>query len=167
MTCLKKKTKNIHAYISGNTEPLGLIWDSSNYSCAYDAILTILRNIWILDPKHWDHFFKESNSQYLRILGLELQKNLNGMCSLENICDNIRHILHQTNSSAFPYGTRGTSIESMGDFPLSFFDRNNINLVHQGSYAELPVLYSVPFQLLTPRINLNLLIGSPPSQQTS
>jgi hypothetical protein len=46
-------------------------------------------------------------------LGLELQKNLNGMCSLENICDNIRHILHQTNSSAFPNGTRGTSIESI------------------------------------------------------
>jgi len=55
----------------------------------------------------------------------------------------------------------------MGDFPLGFFDRNNINLVHQGSYAELPVLYLVPFQLLTPQINLNLLIGSPPSQQMS
>jgi len=50
----------------------------------------------------------------------------------------------------------------VGDFPQGFFDRNNINLVHQGSYDELPVLYSVPFQLLTPQINLNLLIGSPP-----
>jgi len=53
-------------------------------------------------------------------------------------------------------------IKTLGDFPLSFFNQNNINLVHQGSYAELLVLYSVPFQLLTPRINLNLLIGSPP-----
>jgi hypothetical protein len=55
-------------------------------------------------------FFKETDSQYLRILGLELPKNLNGICSLENIYDNIRHIFIQ---QIIAYRTRGSSIKSI------------------------------------------------------
>jgi hypothetical protein len=53
-------------------------------------------------------FFEETNSQYLRIFGLELPKNLNDICSLENIYDNIRHIFIK---QIIAYGTRGTSIK--------------------------------------------------------
>ncbi|TDL13420.1 hypothetical protein BD410DRAFT_735422, partial [Rickenella mellea] len=31
-------------------EPIGFTWDSKNYSCSYDALFTILYNIWIQTP---------------------------------------------------------------------------------------------------------------------
>ncbi|KAJ7733485.1 hypothetical protein B0H16DRAFT_1254735, partial [Mycena metata] len=33
--------------------PVGLIWDGTDYSCGYDAMLTILRNIWMEDILLW------------------------------------------------------------------------------------------------------------------
>ena len=30
-------------------EPQGLIWDGENYSCAYDALFSILRHLWSRD----------------------------------------------------------------------------------------------------------------------
>ncbi|KAJ7720725.1 hypothetical protein B0H16DRAFT_1260366, partial [Mycena metata] len=37
--------------------PIGLVWDSLNYSCGYDAIITILRNIWIENRLLWTERF--------------------------------------------------------------------------------------------------------------
>jgi hypothetical protein len=31
--------------------PPGIQWDENNYSCAYDALFTILFNIWAVKPK--------------------------------------------------------------------------------------------------------------------
>ena len=33
--------------------PPGTQWDGNNYSCAYDALFTILFNIWTVKPKKW------------------------------------------------------------------------------------------------------------------
>ena len=33
--------------------PHGSQWDGDNYSCAYDALFTILFNIWVSNPKKW------------------------------------------------------------------------------------------------------------------
>ena len=33
--------------------PVGMMWDGENYSCAYDALFTILCDVWIQDPKKW------------------------------------------------------------------------------------------------------------------
>src|SRR6202050_4536244 len=40
--------------------PPGTQWDGDNYSCAYDALFTILFNIWATKPKKWKK--KYSNS---------------------------------------------------------------------------------------------------------
>ena len=34
-------------------EPSGIIWDGENYSCAYDALFTVLWNIWLAGPTKW------------------------------------------------------------------------------------------------------------------
>ena len=41
--------------------PPGMEWDGENHSCAYDALFTILYNIWISKPKKWKRIFKDSN----------------------------------------------------------------------------------------------------------
>ena len=47
--------------------PHGSQWDGDNYRCAYDALFTILFNIWVSNPKKWKKIFKDSN-QYLSTL---------------------------------------------------------------------------------------------------
>ncbi|KAJ7806623.1 hypothetical protein B0H13DRAFT_2244087 [Mycena leptocephala] len=34
-------------------KPMGLLWDSRNWSCAYDATFTVLGNLWAEDPNRW------------------------------------------------------------------------------------------------------------------
>jgi hypothetical protein len=31
-------------------EPKGLIWDGENYRCAYDALFSVLWDIWLAEP---------------------------------------------------------------------------------------------------------------------
>jgi len=38
--------------------PPGTQWDGNNYSCAYDALFSILFNIWTTKPKKWKQYFK-------------------------------------------------------------------------------------------------------------
>jgi len=50
-----KKTKAAPMVMASDnsSSPDGLIWDSNNYSSAYDAFLTILCEIWSTDTKAW------------------------------------------------------------------------------------------------------------------
>ena len=45
-----KKTKVTQVVIASNdSSPSGLIWDGYNYSCAYDALFTVLYEIWSIE----------------------------------------------------------------------------------------------------------------------
>jgi hypothetical protein len=37
--------------------PKGLVWDGTNYSCAYDAFFPILFQLWRQDPHKWSDYF--------------------------------------------------------------------------------------------------------------
>ena len=58
-----------------NEAPPGIVWDGDNYSCAYDALFSILYNIWVSKPKKWKKFFEDSN-EYLAALHDGFQKPL-------------------------------------------------------------------------------------------
>ena len=45
---VSKKQKQSNEDIVYST-PKGLIWDGVDYSCAYDALFSILHNIWLSD----------------------------------------------------------------------------------------------------------------------
>ena len=60
----------------------GSQWDGDNYSCAYNALFTILFNIWVSNSKKWKKIFKDSN-QYLSTLHDSFQKYLTGVSTLE------------------------------------------------------------------------------------
>jgi len=98
---------------SDSSSPSGLIWDGENYSCAYDALFTVLFEIWSSDPKVWTKRFKEINQHHLKSLSACFKQYINGQTSFETARDTIRHGLHSQSPAQFPYGTRGTSVTTL------------------------------------------------------
>jgi hypothetical protein len=62
----RKKLKLNNAF-NIPTKPNGLIWDAVNYSCAYDALFTILLSIWSENPQNWNRYFQNIN-EMLKVL---------------------------------------------------------------------------------------------------
>ncbi|KAF8222351.1 hypothetical protein L208DRAFT_1524316, partial [Tricholoma matsutake] len=92
--------------------PAGLIWDSENYSCAYDALFSILCDIWIQDPKKWTKWFYWL-SKPLEMLAYNYREVLRGRKTLKMARDNVRKVLYKTNHALFPYGQVGTNIAEL------------------------------------------------------
>ena len=55
-----KKKQKLTRFNQDDTPP-GTQWDGNNYSCAYDALFTILFNVWAANPKKWKQIFQHSN----------------------------------------------------------------------------------------------------------
>ena len=90
--------------------PVGLVWDSRDYSCGYDATFTVLANIWRENKDQWSDKFS-SFSPLLKSLLDGLNDYTRGLISFENVRDAMRAHLHQSDPGGFPYGTVGTSID--------------------------------------------------------
>ena len=73
VTIISNKRPNINLDVQNQDAPLGLIWDSQDYSCAYDALSTILGNIWVFNPTLWTHEFGLMSS-FANKLGLGFQQ---------------------------------------------------------------------------------------------
>ena len=54
---ISNKRPNINLDVQNQDAPIGLIWDSQDYSCAYDALFTILGDIWVFNPTMWTYEF--------------------------------------------------------------------------------------------------------------
>src|ERR1700692_3500762 len=109
-----KKTKAAQMTMaSDGVSPSGLTWDGDDYSCAYDALFTILYEIWSTDTKTWTRRFKDINQDHLKTLSSCFKKYMNGLASFETARDTIRHELHSQSPAKFPYGTRGTSVTAL------------------------------------------------------
>jgi len=79
----KKSKPALHPVI-GSQGPCGMLWDSINFSCAYDSLFTILHSIWSNDPRHWNNFFQNAN-QYLSVLSNGFDKHLHERVTLEDV----------------------------------------------------------------------------------
>ena len=95
-----------------NESPVGLIWDSHDYSCAYDSVFTVLGDIWVYDPTMWSHEFSLISS-FASKLALGFEKVSLKKKNLEDIRNSIRKILYKKDPSAFPYGTSGVDISEL------------------------------------------------------
>ena len=95
----------------------GLIWDAENYSCAYDALYTILFNIWEFNPSKWNTVLSHLGP-FSASLTNGFRDFRAGRIPFESVRDNIRHQVHQASPEHFPYGQNGTDI---GDLVRSMF----------------------------------------------
>jgi hypothetical protein len=138
-----KKTKAAQMIITSDnsSSPAGLIWDGDNYSCAYDALLTILYDIWSTDTKARTRRFKEVNQHHLKSVSDCFKKYMNGQASFEQARDTIRHELHTQSPAQFSYGTRGTSVSALAS--TIFAPRNFVAISSPEctncKYSKLPI----------------------------
>ena len=92
------------ASISHLSPPLGLIWDSENYSCAYDSLFTILYNIWIDAPAVWSNQFSNI-TDYLSMLSDAFHLVRDKVIRIEDARDRVRQILNHLNPGDYPMGS--------------------------------------------------------------
>ncbi|EDQ98165.1 uncharacterized protein LACBIDRAFT_309582 [Laccaria bicolor S238N-H82] len=120
------KSKKIRASFGPTPEtPVGILWDSVNYSCSYDSLFTILCEIWIYNPKSWTKSFYSFGNQG-KILSEGYKKVIRGLETLENVRNDVRASLKQENSDLFPSGQTGTDIRDLISY--IFTSHHNISL---------------------------------------
>jgi len=116
----KNLDKNNHTFQNQSTQiiqsPKGLIWDSIDYSCAYDTLFTIFYHIWHEGQNKHKEYFK-NGTQYLQQLNSyfpSLSSNLN---SFESIRDQLRIVLNEYKPEQYRFGKVYTDLnELIGDF---------------------------------------------------
>ncbi|KAJ3475999.1 hypothetical protein NLI96_g11457 [Meripilus lineatus] len=87
--------------------PLGFLWDSNDWSCAYDAMLGCLWNVYRLSPSFWSAALA-THSDCLNLLTSRFESVQRGLLTLENARDNLRDVLFNLDPNSFP--RRGASM---------------------------------------------------------
>ncbi|KAJ6474037.1 hypothetical protein C8R47DRAFT_987091 [Mycena vitilis] len=98
--------------ITSRNRPQGLIWDSVNYSCGYDALFTILGNLWSDDPARWSTSFG-GLSPYLGDFASAMRAVKEGSITFEQARNIIRRNMHSSQPEDFPTGRRFASVDLM------------------------------------------------------
>ncbi|OBZ71253.1 hypothetical protein A0H81_08557 [Grifola frondosa] len=83
-----KRTQFSTAHNGVTTTLKGLVWDRNNWSCAYDAVLTVLYNMFQDKPHHWLDSVAPGN-ELMVIVKHCLRASLSSSDELESIRDNI------------------------------------------------------------------------------
>ena len=126
---VNKKTKSSLSSDLNSNCPIGLEWDSQNWSCAYDSLFVILYHIWKQKPDEWTNNFKNIN-RHMQALAYKFQEVYEGDVSLENIRDNIRQDLHNFDPNKFPIGRNSASVAELGIVLLQSANENAISQVY-------------------------------------
>lgn len=113
-----KRPRLYHSLIHRQKRPLGLIWDSVNYSCAYDSLFTLLFAAYNANMSWWSTVVSNQN-RYVRLLTRHFESiNLNRI-TFEFARDELRAELYHTDPIQFPWSGRvGTDIYELCRYML-------------------------------------------------
>ena len=112
VTINSNKRPKINLDLQNQDAPIGLIWDSHDHSCAYDAVFTILGDIWVYNPTMWTREFGLMSS-FANKLGLGFQQVSLKQKSFEDVRNSVRNLLRNKYPVAFPHGTSGVDISDL------------------------------------------------------
>lgn len=105
---------------------MGFIWDSETYSCAYDALFTILFSVYTESTRMWNASTKHQN-RLLAVVTRAFKLVQKDRLTMEEARHMIRHALHLTSPSLFPVkGRDGTDIFELCHY---MFDINDPHLI--------------------------------------
>ena len=82
-------------------DPIGTKWDGNDYSCAYDAFIAIVRQIWTENPDEWTTHLSEI-SQFMACLVDGFHATVNGHYSLETARNDTRNLLRHVQPYNYP-----------------------------------------------------------------
>lgn len=113
-------------------------WDSQNWSCAYDSLLTILRFVWFgsidfwgEELTSWGPLSAELNSSFHQLEA--------GSIALSEVRSRIRSVLHNVDPMSYPMGRRGTDIHSLARSILGVSPATSVSTrfcVHCGRFED-------------------------------
>ena len=83
--------------------PKGFIW--ANNSCAFDAVLSIIHEIWACNQIHWKNIFEEMNPELPGISAREFERNINGEVELEYSWEALRQKLARSGNINYHIGS--------------------------------------------------------------
>jgi hypothetical protein len=106
------KRPKINLDLQNQDAPIGLIWDPEDHSCAYDALFTVLGDIWVYNPTMWTRAFGLMSS-YANKLGLGFKQVSLKQKDFEDARNSVRNLLRIKSPVAFPYGTSGVDISDL------------------------------------------------------
>src|SRR6202042_70975 len=120
-----KKQRTWRSHDTPASLPAGPLWHGDDYSCAYDALITVLYDTWTNNTDHWTKVFNSINQEHLKPLASGFKKYLMGVdgMSLEDVRDVLRQRLHAKHPTEFPTGTAGASAAGL---PAKIFDTKKI-----------------------------------------
>jgi len=107
---IKKKGKTLQQHIPNSGHgPIGFIWNSINWSCAYDTVFTIFLHIWTSNPDHWTNTFSETHD-FLQVLARKFHLIMQGNEEMEHARNSMHQILHEHSPNMFPMGQCGAAV---------------------------------------------------------
>jgi len=112
VTTISNKRPNNNLDVQNQDAPIGLIWDSADHSCAYDALFTVLGDIWVYNPTMWTREFGLMSS-FANKLGIGYQQVSLKQKNFEDARNSVRNLLRIKNPVAFPYGRTGVDISEL------------------------------------------------------
>ncbi|KAJ7732511.1 hypothetical protein B0H16DRAFT_1328687 [Mycena metata] len=92
-----------------NEMPMGLIWDSVNWSCSYDSILTPLGHLWRSDREKWGPILSGLHPLW----NVWCQFMASDANQPEIARNNMRRLLHYADPVKFPLGARCVSLDNL------------------------------------------------------
>ena len=110
-----KKQRTLSSHDTSASSPAGLLWDGDDYSCAYDALITVLYDTCTNNTDQWTKIFYSINQEHLKPLASGFKKYLMGVddISLEDVRDVLRKRLHARHPTEFPTGAAGASVAGL------------------------------------------------------
>lgn len=103
---ISKKAKLSHHLIdTSNVDlctPSGTQW--RNNSCAYNAVVTILLNVWMDQPMGRSQTYRDMNNELLGPLADGFARHNNGTTGLNDVHDILKRKLQRLNSLVFAWG---------------------------------------------------------------
>ncbi|KAJ7237791.1 hypothetical protein C8J57DRAFT_1439129 [Mycena rebaudengoi] len=112
-------------------KPSATMWDNVNYSCAYDALFTLLYDIWQEHPSKWSEFFA-AQTKYLEVLSVGFSKFRGKSGSLEKARDTARTLLTAHFPVLFPTAMTLTSIDHLAEkiFGPTYFATESFHFLY-------------------------------------
>ncbi|KAF6755123.1 hypothetical protein DFP72DRAFT_811972 [Ephemerocybe angulata] len=120
----KKRRRAVQEPILANTtwvSPTGPVWDSQDWSCAYDSLTFVLHSLWMTDRIKWSKTLSTySPALASMIAGFEHMPQRDPEMELTRVRDQWRNCLRDTRPGTYPSGRLGADIMSMTEDVLGY-----------------------------------------------